>query len=74
MPKFDVVALEKFVVKTTYKGVEAPNKAAAVTQCRSGQEAYDQHTMEDTPGSWLCTVSVTPSADTPSPASQDCAG
>ncbi len=54
---YEVVALEKFVVRTTYQ-VEADTPSAAETLVRSGQVAYDRHEIEDEPGEFDRVVSI----------------
>lgn len=42
MPKFTVVAIEKFTHRSTYRGVEAPTKEAAVQMVKDDKAAYDE--------------------------------
>lgn len=57
MPRYRVEALEKFVVRTVYV-VEAANAQQAEAQCRAGEVAYDEKTIEEGDEEWLETVSV----------------
>lgn len=63
MPYFDVEALEKFVVRTTYRRVEADTPAEAAERCKGGQEAYDEKEIEEGDEEWVETVSVELSDD-----------
>ena len=58
MPRYKVVGLEKFVVRTVYEEVDAPNPQAAQKLCEHGKVAYDSHTIEEGDEEWLETVSV----------------
>lgn len=58
MPRYTVEALEKFVVRTFYRDVEAPDAKAAEQLCRSGDVAYDEKQIEEGDEEWLETVSV----------------
>ena len=57
--KFRVEALEKFVVRTVYTGVEAHDAAEAERLCRDGEVGYDGKEIEEGDEEWLETVSVT---------------
>ena len=57
MPKYEVEALEKFVVRTTYF-VEADSQEQAEALCKSGNVAYDSKSTEEGDEEWLETVSV----------------
>ena len=46
MPRFDVEALEKFVVRTVYRSVEAPNRQMAEVRCQNGDVGYDEKTID----------------------------
>jgi len=61
MPRFNVEALEKFVVRTVYRNVEAATKKAAEELCKAGKVAYDEQTVEEGDEEWIETVSVEPS-------------
>ena len=43
MPKFRVVLIEKFVVRTTYEAVEAADHDEAEQLAIAGKAAYDNH-------------------------------
>jgi len=58
MPKFTVEALEKFVVRTVYRDVEANNAEEAEALCKAGSVGYDTHSVEEGDEEWLKTVSV----------------
>ena len=58
MPKFDVEALEKFIVRTHYRGVEASSAAEAEQLCKDGEYGYDSKQIEEGDEEWLETVSV----------------
>lgn len=58
MPRFHVVAVEKFLVKTSYYHVEAATKAEAEEMCQAGEVAYNECSNLDEPGEWIETVSV----------------
>ncbi len=57
MPRFCVVALEKFLVKTTYY-VEAATAEEAEAKCKAGEVAYEQLEVEEGDDEWLQTLSV----------------
>lgn len=57
MPKYEVEALERFVVRTTYF-VEADSPEQAEQLCKSGNVAYDSETIEEGDEVWIETVSV----------------
>lgn len=57
MPKYSVVALEKFLVETTYE-VEAKNKKEAIRLVKSGQVAYDDNKIREGDDEYIKTVSV----------------
>lgn len=57
MPQYEVEALEKFVVRTTYF-VEAETPQQAEQLCKSGNVAYDTKAIEEGDEEWLETVSV----------------
>ena len=63
MPKFTVVAIEKFLVKTTYHNVEAANKSEAMLACQQGQESYDDKEILEGDEEWIETVSVEEETD-----------
>lgn len=63
MPKYEVEALEKFVVRTTYF-VEADSPEQAEQLCKSGNVAYDSQSTEEGDEEWLETVSVETVAET----------
>lgn len=58
MPRYRIVALEKFLVTTTYDGVEAADAAAALARVRAGEVAYDRHSVEEEDGDFVRVVSV----------------
>lgn len=57
MPKYEVEALEKFIVRTTYF-VETDSPEQAEQLCKSGNVAYDSKTIEDGDEEWIETVSI----------------
>lgn len=57
MPQYEVEALEKFVVRTTYF-VEAESPQQAEQLCKSGNVAYDTKAIEEGDEEWLETVPV----------------
>jgi hypothetical protein len=57
MPRYEVEALEKFIVRTFYH-VEAANAEEAEALCKAGKVAYDDKTIEEGDEEWLETVSV----------------
>lgn len=57
MPRYEVEALEKFVVRTTFI-VEADSPKQAEQLCKSGEVAYDDKAIEEGDEEWLETVSV----------------
>lgn len=57
MPKYEVEALEKFFVRTTYF-VEADSPEQAEQLCKSGNVSYDAKTIEEGDEEWIQTVSV----------------
>lgn len=57
MPKYEVEALERFVVRTTYF-VEADSQEQAEALCKSGSVSYDAKNIEEGDEEWLETVSV----------------
>ena len=57
MPKYEVEALEKFIVRTTYL-VEADSPERAEQLCKSGNVAYDSKAIEEGDEEWLETVSI----------------
>ena len=57
--KFRVEALEKFVVRTVYEGVEARDAVEAERLCREGGVGFDSKEIEEGDEEWLQTVSVT---------------
>lgn len=58
MPRYEVEALEKFVVRSVYV-VTARSPRQAETLCRSGQAAYEKSQIEEGDEEWIETVSVT---------------
>jgi hypothetical protein len=58
MPIFEVEALEKFVVRTHYRRVEAADAAEAERLVRSGKVAYDDREIEEGDEEYLQTISV----------------
>lgn len=61
MPKqntYEVTAIEKFMVKTIYRGVKAENKDEAERKCRESEEAYDEKEIIEGGEEWINTVSV----------------
>ena len=58
MPKFTVTALEKFAVRTVYRGVEAENQTMAEVKCQNGLAEYDDHTIEEGDEQWIETLEV----------------
>lgn len=59
MPLYEVEALEKFVVRTTYS-VSAESREEAERLCKSGDVAYDSAKIEEGDEEWLETVSISP--------------
>ena len=57
MPKYEVEALEKFIVRTTYL-VEADCPEQAEQLCKSGNVAYDRKSAEEGDEEWIETVST----------------
>ena len=55
---YTVEALEKFVVRTVYRGVKADSPEEAEARCKSGKEGYDDKEIEEGDEEWLETVSV----------------
>ena len=51
-------SIEKFVVRTVYKGVEAHDASEAESLCREGEVGYDEKHIEEGDEEWLKTVSV----------------
>lgn len=45
--EYEVEALEKFVVRTTYKGVQARSEAEAEWLVRNGKVGYDDKEIEE---------------------------
>jgi hypothetical protein len=81
LKRFDVVAVEKFLVRTTYRNVLAEDGHEAKRRCKEGQEAYEDKEILEGDEIWVRTESITevpcdpPAAgdfpgkpDTPSPA------
>jgi len=58
MPIYEIEALEKFVVRTRYRDVEARNAEEAERLVRSGEVAYDRNEVEGGDDEYLETVSV----------------
>lgn len=58
MPRYTVEALEKFVVRTTYRNVEAGSEQEAEQLCRDGYVGYDEKEIEEGDEQWLQTLSV----------------
>ena len=63
MPQFTVVAIEKFLVRTTYRNVEAATKEDAEKQCKEGKEGYDDKEILEGDEEWIETESVEESDD-----------
>jgi len=63
MPKYEVEALEKFFVRTTYF-VEADSPEQAEQLCKSGNVSYDTKSTEEGDEEWLETVSIETVAET----------
>lgn len=59
MPKFIVVAREKFVVRTTYE-VEAATPEESTRLIQAGSVPYDRHEIEEGGEEFIETVSVEP--------------
>ena len=57
--KFRVEALEKFVVRTVYEGIEAHDAVEAERMCRNGEVGFNHKEIEEGNEEWLETVSVT---------------
>jgi hypothetical protein len=55
---FNVVALEKFVVRTFYYAIEASTPEEAEELCRTGQVAYDEKHIEEGDEEWIETLSI----------------
>ena len=64
MPCFELEALEKFLVSTTYY-VEAANAQEAEALCRAGKIAYEHSSIEEGDEEWIETVSITETTDPP---------
>ncbi len=47
MALYTVMALEKFLVQTIYKGVEASSPEEAEKLVREGKVAYDRHEIQE---------------------------
>ncbi len=54
---YHVTALEKFLVQTEYE-VEAESAEQAEKLCRSGEIAYDGHSIVEGDDEWIVTLSV----------------
>lgn len=57
MPRFEVEALEKFLIRTIYY-VEAANPQQAEELCRAGKVGYEYHSVEEGDDEWIETLSV----------------
>jgi hypothetical protein len=55
--KYEVEALEKFVVRTWYE-VEANSPEEAERLCQDGKVAYDESEIEEGDEEWLDTIAV----------------
>lgn len=58
MPKFTVVAIEKFRVRTVYTEVEADSPDEAERLVREGRVAYDSHEIVEGDEEYVETESV----------------
>ena len=58
MPRYMIVALEKFTIRTTYNDVEAATPEEAERMVRAGEVAYDAHEIEEGDEEYIETVSV----------------
>jgi hypothetical protein len=58
MPRYEVEALEKFVVRTVYV-VTARSPQQAENLCRSGRVSYEKPQIEEGDEEWIETVSIT---------------
>ena len=58
MTKFDVEAVERFLVRTVYRGVEAADRKAAVRRCRDGLKAYEDKEILEGDEEWIQTLPV----------------
>lgn len=58
MPRFTVVAIEKFKVRTTYLAVEAQSEKEAEVIVMGGYAAYDSHRILDGDEEYVGTESI----------------
>jgi hypothetical protein len=58
MPRYEVEALEKLVVRTVYV-VTARSPQQAENLCRSGRVSYEKPQIEEGDEEWIETVSIT---------------
>lgn len=58
MPKFRVEALERFLVWTVYRDVEASDAASAEQRCKAGEVPYDKFSNEEGDDQWVQTLEV----------------
>lgn len=64
MPKYDITALERFLVETRYLEVEAPNELEAVRLCRNGVIPYDSHEIVEGNDQWVDVLHLAESEET----------
>ena len=58
LKRFDVVAVERFLVRTTYRNVLAADKHEAKRRCKGGQEAYEDKEILEGDEIWVRTEHV----------------
>ena len=58
MKRYTVVAIEKFLVRTAYRGVAAESPEKAEKVCRDGNAAYDAKEILEGDEEWLQTEST----------------
>jgi hypothetical protein len=57
MPLYSVVALEKFLVETTYE-VEADSEREAILMIKAGEVAYDDKEIQEGDEEYIETISI----------------
>src|SRR5262249_52193756 len=58
MARYTVEALERFMVRTTYRHIDAANAAEAEAICRRGDAAYHNTEIDEGSETWVDTVTV----------------
>jgi hypothetical protein len=58
MPKYTVIAYERWDVRSEYWHVNAQSAALAVARCVAGEESYEKHEPCDDNGTWIETIDV----------------